>query len=219
MIKIAPSLLAADFSCLGDEIRRAEDSGADLLHVDVMDGHFVPNLTLGPFIVEAIKRVATIPLDVHLMIEEPQKFIGAFARAGADSLTFHLEVSSDPPALCDLISELRVRPGVSLNPATPYEPYEQAIRAVDKVLVMTVNPGFGGQEFIEDTVPKIRAIRKILGADAEVQVDGGIDSESIVKVAGAGANCIVVGSYLFGSEDMRATLALLRKKAEENFRA
>jgi len=217
MIKIAPSILAADFSRLSDEIHRAEQAGADLLHIDVMDGHFVPNLTLGPFIVEAIKRVASIPLDVHLMIEEPHKFISRFASAGADIITFHLEVSSDPIALAEAIRKLKVRAGVSLSPPTPPEPYVEAVRRVDNVLVMTVNPGFGGQKFIEETLPKIRSLRRMLGPEADLQVDGGIDGDTVVKVASAGANSIVAGTYLFGSADMSAKVALLRKKARENF--
>ena len=218
-IRIAPSLLAADFTCLEREIHRAEEAGADLLHVDVMDGHFVPNITLGPFIVEAVKRLTQVPLDVHLMIEEPEKFIEAFARSGADYLTYHLEVARFSGHLNDLICKAGAKPGISVSPETPLDGSEETLRQVGKVLVMTVRPGFGGQAFLEETLPKIRQARDIVGPGGDVQVDGGVDLSTVVKVAEAGANNIVAGTFLFGASDMRKAMEELRRLAEAHYRA
>ena len=218
-IRIAPSLLAADFTCLEREIHRAEEAGADLLHVDVMDGHFVPNITLGPFIVEAVKRLTQVPLDVHLMIEEPEKFIEAFARCGADYLTYHLEVARFSGYLNDLICKAGAKPGISVSPETRLDGSEETLRQVGKVLVMTVRPGFGGQAFLEETLPKIRQARDIVGPGGDVQVDGGVDLSTVVKVAEAGANNIVAGTFLFGASDMRKAMEELRRLAEAHYRA
>ena len=217
-ILIAPSLLAADFGRLAEEIKRAEDAGADCLHVDVMDGHFVPNITLGPFIVAAMKRAASVPLDVHLMISDPMKYLGAFADAGADTLTFHLEVVKDARATAEAFRKRGVRPGISVNPETPVDGILDVLDVVDQALIMTVHPGFGGQEFIADNIEKIRRIReaeplKRKGAaePLRVAVDGGINETTGRAVCMAGADVLVAGTFLFKSRDMRATVSALRR--------
>jgi ribulose-phosphate 3-epimerase len=217
-VLVAPSLLSADFGRLAEEIKRAEDAGADLLHVDVMDGHFVPNITMGPVIVEAIKRSATVPLDVHLMISDPIKYLGPFADAGADYLTFHLEVVDDARAVARAFREKGVHPGISVNPETPVDGALDVLDVVDQVLVMTVHPGFGGQTFLADNVEKIRRIReaeplKRKGAAGalHVSVDGGINEKTGPLVCEAGADVLVAGTFLFKSRDMKVTLASLRR--------
>jgi ribulose-phosphate 3-epimerase len=209
-VLVAPSLLASDFSRLADEIRRAEDAGADRLHVDVMDGHFVPNITVGPFIVEAIKRCATVPLDVHLMITDPMKYLASFADAGADWLTYHLEVADDARAVANAFRAKGVHPGISVNPETPVDGVLSVLDAVDQALIMTVRPGFGGQEFMPENLEKIRRIRKIRPTGLFVAVDGGINAETAPLVCEAGADVLVAGTYLFKSKDMKKTLASLR---------
>ncbi len=217
-VLIAPSLLSADFSRLADEIRRAEDAGADRLHVDVMDGHFVPNITIGPFIVEAIKRCAHVPLDVHLMISEPLRYLGEFADAGSDFLTFHLEVVKDARAAAEAFRAKGVHPGISVNPETPVDGALDVLDAVDQVLIMTVHPGFGGQKFIADNVEKIRRVREVepskrkgAASPLHVAVDGGINEQTGGLVCAAGADVLVAGTFLFKSRDMKSTLASLRR--------
>ena len=210
-LEIAPSLLASDFGRLADEIKRAEDAGADRLHVDVMDGHFVPNITIGPFIVEAIKRNATVPLDVHLMISEPMKYLDAFADAGADTLTFHREVVDDARRTAEAFRDKGVHPGISVNPETGIEGILDVLDAVDQVLIMTVHPGFGGQKFMAENVEKIRRVREAGRSELHIAVDGGINEETAPLVCAAGADVLIAGTFLFKSDDMTATLAALRR--------
>jgi ribulose-phosphate 3-epimerase len=212
---IAPSILASDFAHLADEIARAEQGGADLLHVDVMDGHFVPNLTLGPVVVEKIRAVTDLPLDVHLMITDPARFIQAFASAGADSITFHAEVVSDPAALAARIRELGCEAGVTVNPDQPPERLKPALAHVDVVLMMSVFAGFGGQKFIADVLPKIRTVKGWLTEGQRLEVDGGINADTIGPAAEAGADVIVAGTAIFGapSGDYAAEISRLRSIA------
>jgi ribulose-phosphate 3-epimerase len=208
-VKIAPSILSADFAALGNAIAAAERGGADLIHVDVMDGHFVPNLTIGPTVVKSIKRVATVPLDVHLMIEDPDRFIGAFADAGAAMMSVHVEVLPHLHRTVHAIKALGVKAGVVLNPSTPVVALEEIAGDVDFVLVMSVNPGFGGQTFIPRSESKVRAVRALLdrsGNAAPIEIDGGIDVGNVARVVSAGASIIVAGSAIFhGADPERAT--------------
>lgn len=211
-VKIAPSLLSADFAALGEEIAAAEHGGADLLHVDIMDGHFVPNLTMGPPVVRSIKRVAHVPLDVHLMIEDPDRYIETFVEAGASMISVHVEVLPHLHRTLQLIKSLGVKAGVAINPSTPVVAIEEVAEDVDHVLVMSVNPGFGGQTFIPRSESKIRAVRKLLdaaGNRAPIEVDGGVDLTNAARVVAAGAEILVAGQSIFGSGDpARATRAL-----------
>ena len=211
-VKIAPSILSADFAVLGEAIAAAERGGADLIHVDVMDGHFVPNITIGPPVVASIKRVATVPLDLHLMIEEPDRYLEAFAEAGAAMISVHVEVLPHLHRTVHAIKALGVRAGVVLNPSTPVVALEEIAGDVDYVLVMSVDPGFGGQTFIPRSEVKIRAVRALLdraGNAAPVEVDGGIDLETVARVVTAGASIIVAGSAIFHTADAeRATREL-----------
>jgi ribulose-phosphate 3-epimerase len=205
--KIAPSILSADFGRLADEVRAAERAGADWLHLDVMDGHFVPNLTIGPDVVGAVARVATVPVDVHLMVREPDHLLEAFVGAGATALGVHVEACTHLHRTLERIARLGARPCVVLNPATPASSIEPVLGMVEQVLVMTVNPGFGGQKFIEATLPKIRAIRAMIEARNEpidLVVDGGIAPDTIERVAKAGANVFVMGSAFFKSSDYKS---------------
>ncbi|MEZ0396714.1 MAG: ribulose-phosphate 3-epimerase [Anaerolineales bacterium] len=215
---IAPSILSADFTRLGEEIAACEAAGADWIHVDVMDGHFVPNLTMGPFIVEACRRVTRLPLDVHLMIERPERLIEAFARAGASRLTVHVETCPDLGGTLQAIAALGCQPGVTLNPATPADRLLPAIPLVDLVLVMTVQPGYAGQAFMAEMLPKVRQVRQMLEAAASpawLEVDGGISAANIRSVREAGANAFVAASAVFhhpegaaaGIHALRAALA------------
>ncbi|MBI5639230.1 MAG: ribulose-phosphate 3-epimerase [Nitrospirae bacterium] len=202
MIKIAPSILSADFARLGEEITAAEQAGAHLLHIDVMDGHFVPNITIGPVVVEAIKKVTKLPLDVHLMIEEPDRFLNDFIKAGADYLTVHYEASIHLHRTVQWIKESGIKAGVSINPATPVGSLESIIRDVDMVLLMSVNPGFGGQGFIPGSIGKLQVVRKMItdaGLSTLIEVDGGVKPDNAKEVADAGADILVMGSAFFGS--------------------
>jgi len=218
MKKIAPSILSADFSRLGDEIRAVEAAGADYIHIDVMDGHFVPNITIGPLIVEAARRVTSLPLDVHLMIENPDRYIPDFAAAGADIIVVHAEAVHHLHRTVQLIRSLGKKSGVSLNPATPLNVLDYVIADLDLVLLMTVNPGFGGQSFIEACLPKIQALRAMLdrrGGEAELEVDGGVKTSNIARIAHAGADVFVAGSAVFGSPDYAATIAEMKRLTRE----
>jgi ribulose-phosphate 3-epimerase len=216
MIKIAPSILSADFARLGEEIRAVETGGADYLHVDVMDGHFVPNITIGPPVVAAVRAVTGLPLDVHLMIENPDAYVADFARAGADLITVHYEAAPHLHRTVQLIRSLGKKAGVSINPATPISVLEVILADLDLVLVMTVNPGFGGQHFIPSCLDKITGLRRridALGLPIELQVDGGVKVDNIGRIAAAGADVFVAGSAVFGTGDYAATIAALRANA------
>ncbi|MDD5557862.1 MAG: ribulose-phosphate 3-epimerase [bacterium] len=216
-IKIAPSLLSADFGALGEDARRAAAAGADMLHVDVMDGHFVPNITIGPAVVAAIRQRVSIPLDVHLMISEPERFIGPFVDAGADILTVHAEVQPHLHRTLQVIRDRGARPGVSLNPSTPLAAIEAVLEEVDLALLMTVNPGFGGQAFIRAVLPKIAALRRALdgrGLRAEIEVDGGINRRTAAEAIAAGATVIVAGTAVFGAPDIAEAIRDLRTAGE-----
>jgi ribulose-phosphate 3-epimerase len=217
MIRIAPSILSADFAALGDAVRAAERGGADLIHVDVMDGHFVPNITIGPPVVRALKRIATVPLDVHLMIMDPDRYIGAFAEAGASMISVHVEVLPHLHRTITLIRSLGVKAGVVLNPSTPPGAISEITGDVDYVLVMSVNPGFGGQTFIPRSESKVRAVRTLLdqaGSRAPVEVDGGVDQTNAARLVSAGASILVAGNAIFGAGDPAAATRALREAAE-----
>ena len=205
MVKLAPSILSADFGRLAEEVAAAEEAGADWIHVDVMDGHFVPNITIGPMVTEVVRQATSLPVDVHLMIERPERYLDAFASAGASVLTVHLETCPHLSRTIDRIRELGVSPGVCVNPATPVEALYEIIPFVDLVLVMSVNPGFGGQRYIPTTTDKLRGARQQLDhrgrAGAELQVDGGIDALTGPQAVEAGASCLVAGSAVFGHPD------------------
>lgn len=215
MIKIAPSILSANFARLGEEIKKAENAGADLMHVDVMDGHFVPNITIGPPVVKAIKKVTSIPLDVHLMIEKPDNYIEAFAKAGADIITIHAEASGHLHRSIQYIRNNKVKAGVSLNPSTPLNALDFILSEVDMVLLMSVNPGFGGQEFIPQTIGKIKALKDIIKKGkykVEIEVDGGVNTDNASEVVKAGADILVMGNAFFNSENYAEVVKAVRKK-------
>lgn len=207
-ILIAPSILSADFSKLGKEIKSVEDAGADWIHVDVMDGRFVPNITIGPVVVKSIRPSTRLPLDVHLMIEKPLNYIEPFAKAGSDIITFHIETDDDPVEVIKLIKYFKKKAGVSIRPKTGVKTIEKILPMVDMVLVMTVEPGFAGQGFMGDCLPKIEETRKIFQKD--IQVDGGINELTAPEVIKAGANVIVAGSSVFGSKDYASVIKRLR---------
>ena len=214
MIKIAPSILSADFAKLGEEIVDVERGGADYIHVDVMDGHFVPNMTIGPLIVEAIRPVTKLPLDVHLMIEQPDRYIPTFAKAGADYLTVHVEACPHLHRIIHLMKEHGVKAGVALNPHTPLTMIEHVIEDVDLVLFMTVNPGFGGQSFIPAVLPKIRSCATLVrerGLSVEIEVDGGIHAETAKLCVEAGANVLVAGSAIYNQADRALAIRTIRE--------
>lgn len=222
MKKIAPSVLSADFSRLGEEIRAVEEAGADLIHLDIMDGHFVPNITAGPVLVEAARRVTRLPLDAHLMIENPAKYVPDFIAAGANSITIHVEACRGPKTVLktlDLIRKKGAKASLSLNPPTAVSRVEPFLGDVDMILVMTVNPGFGGQSFLPSCLKKIDRLRRIIekkGLSVVLQADGGIKVDNIGDVSRAGADIFVAGSAIFKSSDYRETIRLLRVKAASN---
>lgn len=218
MKKLAPSILSADFSRLGEEVAAVTAAGADYIHVDVMDGHFVPNITIGPLVVEAVRRSTHLPLDVHLMITEPDLYLEDFVKAGADIVGVHVEVLPHLHRTLQRIKELGAKSSVTLNPSTPLVSVEHILDQVDQVLLMTVNPGFGGQTFIDAVIPKIKALRKIIderGVTVELEVDGGVNAATIGAVARAGADVFVAGSAVFSTPDYGETLKMFREKIEE----
>jgi ribulose-phosphate 3-epimerase len=217
-IRIAPSLLSADFGRLADEVRAAETGGADLVHLDVMDGRFVPNITVGPLVVEAVRKVTKLPIDAHLMIVEPEKYVEAFARAGADIVSVHAEVSPHLHRTLQAIRAAGARPAVALNPSTPLDALEWVLGDCEMVLIMTVNPGFGGQRYIEACTEKVRRLRTAAEARElalDIEVDGGLKPENVGAVAAAGANVIVAGTAVFGAKDYGQAIRALRENARK----
>ena len=215
-VLIAPSLLSADFARLADEIAQVERGGADLLHVDVMDGHFVPNITIGPVVVRAIRKAASVPLDVHLMIEDPDRYLDAFADAGASRISVHAEVLPHMHRTVHAIKALGVKAGVAINPSTPVGVLEDIAGDLDHVLVMSVNPGFGGQTFIPHSESKLRAVRQLLarvGSSAPIEVDGGVDHGNAARIVAAGADILVAGSAIFAAPDVERATRELRAAA------
>src|SRR6266545_4383514 len=215
-IRIAPSILSADFGRLAEEVRAVEAAGADVVHVDVMDGRFVPNITIGPLVVEAVRKVTKLPIDVHLMIVEPERYVEAFARAGANLVSVHAEVSPHLHRTLQAIRAAGARPAVALNPSTPLSAVEWVLGDCEMVLLMTVNPGFGGQRYIEACTQKIRRLREMAdarGQALEIEVDGGIKADTVREAAGAGANVFVAGTAVFGSKDYGIAISTLRQHA------
>jgi ribulose-phosphate 3-epimerase len=213
MVKIAPSILAADFSKLGDEVKAVEDAGADWIHVDVMDGNFVPNITIGPLVVESIRKVTSLPLDVHLMINNADHYIKDFASAGADILTVHVEACPHLNRTLQLIRDQKVRSGVVLNPATPLSSIEEVLHDIDMVLLMSVNPGFGGQKFIPSAIDKISNLSDIMNhydQEFELEVDGGIKLDNVAEIKEAGATVLVAGTAIFKADDYKKAIEELR---------
>ncbi|MGE6487942.1 ribulose-phosphate 3-epimerase [Paenisporosarcina sp. NPDC076898] len=221
MIKIAPSILAANFSKLAEEVKEVEKAGAELIHIDVMDGHFVPNITMGPIVVEALRPVTDLPLDVHLMIKNPDLYIESFAKAGADYITVHVEACPHLHRTIQLIRSFGVKPGVVLNPHTPIETIQHVLEDIDMVLFMTVNPGFGGQKFIHSVVPKVQQLSTIIkekGLNIEIEIDGGINAETIIPCAEAGATIFVAGSAIYSRTDRTAALQEIKEAGERAIR-
>lgn len=214
-MKIAPSILSADFAKLGEEVKEVELGGADYIHIDIMDGHFVPNITMGPLVVEAVRKITTLPLDVHLMIENPDRYIKDFAAAGADIITIHVEADRHIHRTLQEIRKLGVKSGVVLNPATPLSTITHILEDIDLLLLMTVNPGFGGQKFIKSVLPKIKEARSIIESNQlniEIEVDGGVDVDTIQLCKEAGADVFVAGSAIFGKSNRQSAIAELRSK-------
>ncbi len=213
-VKIAPSILSADFGRLAEEVKAIEAAGADYVHVDVMDGRFVPNITIGPLVVEAVRKATSLPLDVHLMIVEPEKYIADFAKAGASIITVHAETCPHLHRTLHQIRDAGAKPSVVLNPSTPLVAIEEVLTLVSQVLLMSVNPGFGGQSFITATVDKVRRLREQLNArglgHVDIEVDGGINADTAKQVIAAGATVLVAGNHVFRSKDYRAAIAALR---------
>ncbi len=215
MVKIAPSILSADFSKLGEEVAATEKAGAELIHVDVMDGHFVPNITIGPLVVKSIREVTKLPFDVHLMIEDPDRYIQEFTESGADIITVHEEASVHLHRTIQNIKECGVKAGVSINPATPVSNIEEILPYVDMVLIMSVNPGFGGQKFIPESLQKIKHLKEIINEkklNIEIEVDGGVTVENVAEVDSAGTDIVVMGSAFYNSEDYASTVEAVRGK-------
>ena len=215
MKKLSPSILSADFSRLKDEIQAVEEAGADYIHIDVMDGHFVPNITIGPMVVEAVKKITSLPLDVHLMISDPDKYIEDFIKAGSNLLSVHVETCPHLQRTVTYIRDKGVKPAVVLNPSTTLYTLGYILEEVDMVLLMTVNPGFGGQKFIPGMIPKIKKLRKLIDESKlsiELEVDGGVNLENIGLVSQAGADVVVAGSAVFKSADCRETVREMKKK-------
>ncbi len=218
MIKIAPSILSADFGRLVEEIKAIEAAGADVVHIDVMDGCFVPNITIGPLVVEAIRGATRLPFDVHLMIENPGRYLESFVQAGADWISVHAEACVHLQRVITRIKELGKRAGVAINPATPLEVLDYILEEVDYIVIMSVNPGFGGQKFIPSSLRKLQRLRQMIkerGLSVEIEVDGGVNLETVAEVVRAGGEILVAGSAVFKSEDYQKTIALLRQKARE----
>jgi ribulose-phosphate 3-epimerase len=213
-IRIAPSLLSADFSALEKEIKRVEQAGADMLHIDIMDGHFVPNITIGPAVIKSIRKITKLPLDTHLMIEAPEKLLDSFVRAGSDMITMHIETISASRFRLQAagLKSQRIKVGVSLNPATPLAKIKGVLDAVDFVLVMSVNPGFSGQEFIPAVIPKIKKLRAVFIGD--IAVDGGVNNKVAGGLIRAGANVLASGSYIFGAKDAKQAIERIRNAQE-----
>ena len=217
MIKLAPSILSADFARLLEDVKKVEEAGCEYLHIDVMDGHFVPNITLGPGIVKSLRKDVNMVFDTHLMIENPDNYIKDFVDAGSDLIVVHQEACRHLHRTIQNIKSYNVKAGVALNPATPIETIKHVLEDVDMVLIMTVNPGFGGQSFIESTIEKIQEIKKLIdekNLNVDIQVDGGIKPNNIDKVVKAGANIIVAGSAIFNSDDIAQTVKLMRENAK-----
>ncbi len=214
-LKISPSILACDFARMGEEIEHVIEAGADMIHVDVMDGHFTPNITIGPPVMASLRSVSTVPMDVHLMITDPDDYVEAFADAGADILSFHVEAARHPLRLIDKIHDLGCKAGVVLNPGTSQDEIEYIIDSVDMVLVMTVNPGFGGQEFMPEMLEKIRLVRAMLG-DRDLEVDGGINEGTAAEACDAGANVLVAGNHVFSSDSYLEAIEGLRHAADNS---
>ena len=214
--RIAPSILSAKFERLAEELAAIEEAGADWVHVDVMDGHFVPNITIGPLVVEAVKRSTNLPLDVHLMIEQPERYVEAFVDAGADTIGVHVETCPHLHRTLAQIREAGARACAVLNPSTPARAIEPVLGDIDQALIMTVNPGFGGQRFIQSMLPKIETVRNWIDThslDVDLEVDGGVSSETILAAASAGADVFVAGTAVFGTQDYRQAISTLREKA------
>ena len=215
-IKISPSILSADFTCLADQVREAEEAGVDYIHVDVMDGHFVPNITIGPLVVKALRPITKLPLDVHLMIENPEFYIEDFSKAGADIITVHQEATPHLHRTIQQIHDLGIKAGVSINPSTSVRTLDEIICDVDLILVMSVNPGFGGQSYIHSCTNKIRKVREMLddrGVSADLEVDGGVNVDTVNEVISAGANAFVAGSAIFNDKNSVAeNVSALRAK-------
>lgn len=214
-IKVAPSMLSADFSALGAELAAMEAAGADIIHLDVMDGHFVPNITIGPLVVRALRPLTKLPLDCHLMISEPQKYIGAFLDAGADMISVHVEIEPHLQRALAMIRAGGARAGIAINPATSADTLAEALVYCDYVLAMTVNPGFGGQKFLQPSVEKVRRIDGMIrdrNLDVAIEVDGGIDRDTAPAIVGAGAEILVAGTAVFGQPDRRAAIEVLKRR-------
>lgn len=213
MIKVAPSILSADFSRLGEEIKKVESAGADMIHVDVMDGHFVPNITMGPLVVKALKKSTKLPLDVHLMITSPEKYVGQFAEAGSDIISFHTEAVPDPVKMACQIKKLGAMPAIAINPDSDFNAPEEILKDLKMVLFMTVFPGFEGQKFMPEVLPKIRKFKEMSlkkGFDIDIEVDGGINGSTARQAMDAGANILVAGSAVFYSKNYKEAIGSIR---------